>query len=193
MIGWLPSAIGRRLRGRRIGIDKTLFFDESMAATPDCIVVESTAFTNGGVIPQAHSCDGNGSSPPFSWSGIPENAAAVAVVIEDGDSPTSAPMVHLVAWGFAGKDGAVATGGCNRNSKTHGGKPFSLGRNGMYALGYTPPDPPPGHGPHHYLIQVYALNQTLEFSSAPGLKQLARSMKGLVIAKGALEGIYERN
>ena len=54
MIGWMPSFIGRALRGKRAGLDKTLCHDAALAAVTGAIVVESAAFAAGGVKPRAH-------------------------------------------------------------------------------------------------------------------------------------------
>ena len=36
--------------------------------------IESTAFRDGGTIPRRYTCDGEGISPPLSWSGVPRDA-----------------------------------------------------------------------------------------------------------------------
>ena len=55
-----------------------------------------------------------------------------------------------------------------------------------------PPDPPPGHGPHRYCFQVFALDAAPKLHGSPIRTQVAHAMKGHVIAKGLLVGTYER-
>jgi Raf kinase inhibitor-like YbhB/YbcL family protein len=191
MIGWMPSFIGRALRGKRAGLDKTLCHDAALAAVPGSIVVESAAFAAGGVKPRAHSVDGEGSSPPLAWRGVPSEARAVVLLAEDADSPTPGPFVHLVAWGLP-HAGAFAAGAFNKGSAAVRSGSVKICRNGMMAAGYTPPDPPPGHGPHRYIYQVYALDHDPQFASPPGRDALAAAIRGHAIAKGVLEGVYER-
>ena len=39
-------------------------------------------------------------SPPLAWSGVPENACALALIVEDVDVPFPRPFVHAVAYGI---------------------------------------------------------------------------------------------
>lgn len=191
MVAGLPSWFGRMLRGMRAGMGKTLFSDPVLAGIPVSIVVSSDAFTNGASIPRAHTDDGEKTSPAIAWVGVPAQAKSVALLVEDADSPTPSPFVHLVAWDLPGRDGALAAGACD-SSGASPSIPLKLGRNGLFGLGYTAPDPPPGHGPHRYLFQVYALDRPLEFRSAPTRRDLAKDLRRCAIAKGALEGVYQR-
>src|SRR5262245_13317207 len=49
--------------------------------------VSSAAFANGARVPQMYTCDGKGVSPPIAWDGVPDNANAVALVVDDPDAP----------------------------------------------------------------------------------------------------------
>lgn len=191
MIGWMPSFVGRALRGMRAGLDKTLCHEAGLAAVPSTVALESAAFGPGGAKPRVHSVDGDGSSPPLVWHGVPAAARAVVLLVEDADSPTPAPFVHLVAWGLP-TEGAFPAGAFNAGSAAAKSGTVKLGRNGMMAAGYTPPDPPPGHGPHRYVYQVYALDHDPGFGSPPNRAALAAAIRGHAIAKGVLEGVYER-
>jgi Raf kinase inhibitor-like YbhB/YbcL family protein len=55
--------------------------------TPDgpsgAFVVTSTAFTEGGVIPDLHTCKGLDLSPQFAWTGAPAGTLSFAVVLTD--------------------------------------------------------------------------------------------------------------
>ena len=191
MIGWMPSFIGRAIRGMRAGLDKTLFHEAALKTIPSTIIVESAAFAAGGAKPRAHSIDGDGTSPPISWRNVPAETRAVVLLAEDADSPTPGPFVHLVAWGLP-NEGSFGAGDFDAGSSAAKSATIKLGRNGMMALGYTPPDPPPGHGPHRYVYQVYALKQAPNFTSAPNRNTLAKVVRDHAIAKGVIEGIYER-
>lgn len=188
MIGWMPAFIGRALRGNRAGLAKTLYHDEALQGVAATIVVSSGDFLSDEAMPARHSVDGGGVSPALAWTGIPAGTASVAVIAEDADSPTPAPFVHLVAYGFAGQDGALTTAATSRGPAIG----FLHGRNGMMTKGWTPPDPPPGHGAHRYVFQVYALDHVPVFGSAPTRNKLADAIRGHALAKGVLVGIYER-
>jgi Raf kinase inhibitor-like YbhB/YbcL family protein len=54
---------------------------------PTSIAVQSTEFADDGPIPTRYTCDGENTSPPLSWAGIPPNTAALALVVDDPDAP----------------------------------------------------------------------------------------------------------
>jgi phosphatidylethanolamine-binding protein (PEBP) family uncharacterized protein len=58
---------------------------------------------------------------------------------------------------------------------------------------WLPPDPPPGHGAHRYVFQVFALDIVPRFEARPGRTELLNKIRGHVIAKGMLIGTYERS
>ena len=66
------------------------------------------------------------------------------------------------------------------------------GRNSFQKDGWLPPDPPTGHGPHHYLFQVFALARPADLPASPGRGALLDALRDNVIAKGMLTGTYER-
>jgi hypothetical protein len=57
--------------------------------------------------------------------------------------------------------------------------------------GYAGPRPIPGHGPHHYRFQVFALDAPVA-ESITSAKALLAAMRGHVVARGVLTGVYER-
>ena len=176
----------------RAGSDKTLYLDPLLASVPSSIVVESSAFASGGGIPVIYTDDGERISPPLSWRGVPGTARSVVLLVEDADSPTGQPFVHLVAWGGAGVD-ATLPGGAFAARGSEGARPgFKLGINGLRRVGYTPPDPPPGHGPHVYVFQVYALDRALALGDKASRADLANAVRRHVVAKGELRATYER-
>ncbi|MFP6850472.1 MAG: YbhB/YbcL family Raf kinase inhibitor-like protein [Pseudomonas sp.] len=188
MVSYLPSWFGRLLRGMRAGTDGILFNDPALAQAPASITVQSAAFDDGGNIPRVHTSDGDMTSPPLAWHGVPAEAAGLVLLIEDADSPTPSPFVHLVAWGAAQLE-ALASGDCKGGANS---AELQLGRNGLLRRGYTPPDPPPGHGAHRYFFQVFALSQMPVFGRTPSRGEIARTVRTHAIAKGMFEGRYER-
>lgn len=192
MVAWLPSWFGRLLRGIRAGAGKTLYLDPSLAAVPANIIVESAAFVSGGDIPVTFTDDGERTSPPLSWRGVPGTARSVVVLVEDADSPTGQPFVHLVAWGGAGVDASLPAGAFAAKGSEDLRPGFKLGVNGLRRVGYTPPDPPPGHGPHVYVFQVYALDRALALGVRASRRELANAVQRHAVAKGALRAKYER-
>ena len=189
MLEKLPHGVGAAL-GAGPGLDAILYHQEAAAGAPESLAVTSAAFQDGGPIPARFTADGDKLSPPLAWTGVPERAKGVVLVIEDPDAPAPAPLVHTLAFALPGHDGELAEGALK--SPGSGGEAVSLGRNSFLGAAYLPPDPPPGHGPHRYCFQVFALDTPLELHGSPIRTQVAHAMKGHVVAKGLLVGTYER-
>jgi Raf kinase inhibitor-like YbhB/YbcL family protein len=189
MLEHVPKVVGNALRGVGPGLDK-LVARRDFADAPDAIRVSSPAFGDGAPIPPDHTHDGRGLSPPLVWRGVPAGAAEVVVVIEDADSPTPAPLVHAIVFGLPGRDGRLDAGALEGPGGAGAG--HRLGQNSFLKAAYLPPDPPAGHGPHRYAVQVFALDRAAALDAAPGRAALVDAMKGRVLAKGTLIGTYER-
>lgn len=190
MLEHLPHAVGAALKGVRPGLERTLYHGPDFAAVPATIRVTSDAFSDGDAIPERYTEDGEGLSLPVRWTGVPREAAALVLVIEDADSPTPSPLVHAIVWSLPGADCGLPAGALPSDAAP--GDDAAMGKNSYLGAEYLPPDPPPGHGPHRYLVQVYALDRPLDFTDHPGRKALVEAMRGHLLAKGALLGTYER-
>ncbi len=188
MLEKLPPALGRLMEDFRPGLDALIWAQDGLQA-PDSLTVTSAAFTDGGSIPIRFTEDGDKLSPPLAWSGVPQAARSVVLVIEDADSPTPAPIVHALVYGLPGTDHRLEEGALP--GKDHAGTWTSLGRNSFRAAQYLPPDPPPGHGNHRYVFQVFALDDD-RLTGTPAKHDVIEALKGHVLARGRLMGLYER-
>lgn len=140
--------------------------------------LESPAFRNGGRIPVAHTHDGENASPPLSWSGVPEGTKSLALICDDPDAPTPKPFVHWVLYNIP----ANAT---DLRSAISGYNDFG-------EVGYDGPEPPRGHGTHHYHFTLYALDRVVD--PRPGMTKddLLRAMDGHILGQGEIVGTYSR-
>ena len=190
MLEKLPHAVGEALKGVRHDLSAILCNQDWAASAPETLELTSSAFHDGGAIPVRYTADGDKLSPPLAWTGVPEGAAGVVLVAEDPDAPAPSPLVHILAWALQGHDGEIPEGALK--SPGSGGEAISLGRNSFLSAEYLPPDPPPGHGPHRYCFQVFALDRAPELGANPVRTQVVHAMKHHVIARGLLVGTYER-
>jgi len=186
----LPDAVGHALRGQRAGLDKTAFQAVDLRAGMAAISVGSLAFADHAPIPARYTADGAGLSPPLQWSGVPPDAASLAVIVEDADAPTPQPLVHAIVVGLDGADGALAEGALP--SADNEGSGLHLGRNSYLQAAWLPPDPPPGHGVHRYVFQLFALTAGASFDGTPGRDAVLAAIKEHGLASGCLIGTYER-
>jgi Raf kinase inhibitor-like YbhB/YbcL family protein len=189
MLEKLPEAVGHALRRRRAGVERTMFHSAPRLLEADQVTMSSSAFVDGGRIPEKFTADGGELSPPLSWGDIPHFAASLAVIVEDADSPTSAPLVHAILVDIDPRTRGLGEGALDAGGDRSSGKP---GRNSYLRAGWLPPDPPPGHGEHRYLFQLFALGAGTSFSGLPGRRELARQVRARAVGSGVLVGTYER-
>jgi Raf kinase inhibitor-like YbhB/YbcL family protein len=190
MLENLPDAIGHALHDTRAGLDKTAFSRVDLAAGTSAIEVTSLAFASYGAMPVRFTADGEGVSPPLQWSGVPAGATSVLLIVEDADSPTPHPLVHAIVVDLEAGDGALPEGALK--SPDHDGSGLKTGRNSYLQAGWLPPDPPPGHGVHRYVFQVFALAAGPAFDGTPGRDAVIDALRERAVASGQLIGIYER-
>ncbi len=151
---------------------------------PMTLTISSPAFPASGTIPAKYTCSGNQTVPPLSWSGVPQGAGSLALIMDDPDAP-SGTFVHWVVYGMPPSASGIPEGG-----PAPGGS--VAGTNGARKTGYVGPCPPRGHGPHHYHFKLFALDSA--FSHAPGATEAAllEAMRGHVLAQGETIGVFER-
>lgn len=183
---WLGSALGIL----RAGADK-LAIVQPLLGSFDVIHLASPAFANGGRLPARFTADGVGVSPPLFWTGVPEGAARLALIVEDADAPTPQPLVHAVVWDLPPRDGELREGAIRRDG-SGSADGSDVGRNSMFSEGWLPPDPPTGHGEHNYAFQLFALADGPDVGENPGRRALLAAMEGRVLAAGLLTGTYSR-
>jgi hypothetical protein len=191
MLEKLPDAIGHALRDQRAGLDKIAFQAVDLRAGMASITVGSLAFADHAPIPERYTADGPGVSPPLHWSGVPEGAASLLLIVEDADAPTPQPLVHAIVVDLPAGDGALAE--ATLDSPDHDGAGLKTGRNSYLQTKWLPPDPPPGHGVHRYAFQVFALAAGAGFDGSPGREAVLEAIRDHGLASGCLIGTYERD
>jgi len=150
------------------------------------LTVKSTAFNNGGMIPEVYTCDGKDISPPLSWSQGPSGTRTYALISDDPDAPMGT-WVHWVIYNIPANVTSLEEN-IPKTEKLQNGA--VQGKNDFRRFGYGGPCPP--GGTHRYYFRVYALDTVLK--EGPGLtkKQLLKSMEGHILAQGELMGKYSR-
>jgi Raf kinase inhibitor-like YbhB/YbcL family protein len=141
----------------------------------------SSAFADGQSIPRRHSCEGEDLSPPLSWTGVPDSASSLALILDDPDAP-GGTFTHWLAWRLEPAAGGLGEGEA---------APVE-GRNDFGATGYRGPCPPPGHGPHRYFFRLHALEDALELEPGAGRAELEQALARRSVAVAELMGTYER-
>jgi Raf kinase inhibitor-like YbhB/YbcL family protein len=110
--------------------------------------VWSPDFKEGGPIPARFTCDGEGLSPALAWSGVPDEAKSLALVVDDPDAPAGT-WVHWVVVNLPPRTPGLAAGGPLPEGARE--VPNDFGR-----PAYGGPCPP--SGTHRYFFKLYALD-----------------------------------
>jgi len=188
----ISRLIGRLLRNVRAGEQKLLWHHPAIRTAPDTFVLSSPAFHHGGIMPApsiARRIGGEDQSPALAWSGVPHNAVELVLVMEDPDAPLRVPSVHLLAAGISPHVSDIAAGALS-NPLTPG---ICFGKWVTGTAVYRGPMPPPSHGPHRYVFQLFALSQATGLKAGFDKQMLIRAMGGKLLARGTLTGVFERH
>ncbi len=149
--------------------------------------VTSTAFQNGNPIPVKYTCDGEDISPPLSWTGVPEVAQSLVLIVDDPDAPAGV-WVHWVIYDIAPTLDNLPEGLSTESNVTRVGV---QGQNDFQNTGYSGPCPP-GSKPHRYYFKLYALDQMIHLPPEATKAEVEEAMKNSILADGELIGEYGR-
>jgi Raf kinase inhibitor-like YbhB/YbcL family protein len=191
MLEHVPGWLGKALKGLRAGEEKLAIVQPGLGSFAS-LNLASPAFANGARLPERFTADGEGVSPPLFWTGVPAEAKRLALIVEDADAPAPSPLVHAVVWDLAPGDGELKEGAIVADEDRGEGESGDVGRNSYFAEGWLPPDPPTGHGVHHYAFQLFALSDGPDLKRNPGRSAMLKAMSGCVLAAGVLTGTYSR-
>lgn len=153
------------------------------------ITFTSPAFSNNDPIPPKYTSDAQDVSPPLTWDHLPKETRSLALIMDDPDAPTADPWVHWVLYNIP-PDLTVLPEG-----PSHSPKPIPRalpGKNSWNVLGYRGPQPPKGHGLHHYHFTLYALDSPLQLLPGLDKQSLLNAMTPHLLAQTELVGTYER-
>ena len=144
-------------------------------------ILSSSAFQDGEAIPVSYSCKGDNTSPPLNVGGVPVEAKSLALILHDPDA-VNGDFTHWLVW-----DIPSSTQGINANAVPVGA---IQGPNGSGDNKYLGPCPPAGTGTHHYIFELYALDQMLGLKPDTDRQQLEKAIQGHIIGQTKLTGLF---
>jgi Raf kinase inhibitor-like YbhB/YbcL family protein len=154
------------------------------------LALTSPAFTPGGEIPALFTCEGRDVSPALDWTGGPETAKSLVLIVDDPDAPDpAAPKTTWVHWVLynlpptaRGLPQGVAASALPAGTKQ--------GTNDWKRTGYGGPCPPIGR--HRYFFKLYALDVVLPDLGTAAKARVEAEMQGHVTASAELIGTYQK-
>ncbi|MBM3908816.1 MAG: YbhB/YbcL family Raf kinase inhibitor-like protein [Gemmatimonadetes bacterium] len=170
---------------------------ESLLAGTPCwpnvasMELTSASFAHGESIPVRHTCDGANSSPPLAWSGVPDGAKSLALIVDDPDAPDPAAprrvWVHWLLYNIAPALTSLPEGGARSPTPREARE----GLNDSGDPGYEGPCPPIGR--HRYYHRLFALDAILpDLGPRASRRDLDAAMRGHVLDQAELMGTYAR-
>ncbi len=177
---WVGMGFGSAVAGRK------------SSPPPPKFQLTTPAFADGTTIPTKFSCVNPAAvSLPLEWGDPPAGTKSLAVIMHDADySPGKGSMdvTHWIFWDVPVSVHSIAAG------VKPGTSPDGMrqGKNTHMVEGYLPVCPPPGAFPHHYIIELFALDTTLDLPAGASRSELLSAMNGHVIAKSAYFGRFGR-
>lgn len=150
---------------------------------PQTLRVASTAFAHGSPIPPKFTCQGSETSPPLAFAGVPRDAAALAMVMDDPDAPRRT-FTHWTWWDAPATTSGIPEGTAATKVDA------KEGRNDAGEDGYVGPCPP--SGTHRYFFRLYALRAPLGLPSGASPADVHAALEGKVLAWGELLGTYAK-
>lgn len=145
------------------------------------LTVKSPAFAGNGYIPARFTCDGNNINPPLVIEKVPADAKSLALIVDDPDAPVGM-WVHWVVWNIPPETREIAEDHVPGNSVQ--------GKNDWKRNGYGGPCPP--SGVHRYFFKLYALDTRLNLGIGTTKPELEAAMKGHILSKAELIGLYKK-
>jgi len=142
-------------------------------ALPPSIVTTSTAHDEGDAIPVEFICDGDGTQPPYTVSGLPDGRVSIG-----RDSPGRS-LRHWIQHDMPPESEIPQDA-------------FDVGAIGVALFnmsGYVPPCPQRGDV-CTYTVQIFAINALSELDEGATKRELLDAIEGRVIGCGELAGEY---
>lgn len=144
----------------------------------------SPAFDDGEAIPEQYGYTERNVNPPLSVDDVPEEAASLALVVDDPDAVEPAGKVwdHWVVWSvdpdtteiperWDADDAGAVEGTNDYGERSYGG-----------------PNPPDRE--HTYRFDLYALDSTLDLSPSADADAVREAVDGTTLANARLTGTY---
>lgn len=152
--------------------------------------ITSPAFGNQQSIPTRFTCEGEDVSPPLSWTGAPERAQTLALIVEDPDAPDPAApkriFTHWLIYNLP-PDSTGLPENVGLDQLPNGAR---AGRNDFERQEWGGPCPPIGE--HRYFFKLYALDAPLPTPRELDRASLYDAIEGHAVDYAEWMGTYQK-
>lgn len=194
IVHWLPVAAALAVAGPALA-------QAPANDRPPPLVLSTTGWEDGTIIPVQFSqaaegaAPGEGTSPPLEWINVPEGTQSFVLHMHDLDvarNGTTEDQVHWLVWNIPGDATGLPEGVPRGEQLDNGAQQISVtgpvyrgpgaGANGPY---------------HHYVIELYALDTTLDVAAVTDDAFATRTavmeaLQGHILGKSVYTGLFRR-
>ena len=162
---------------------------------PPPMKLTSPAFTDSSAIPVENTCSGQpaGVSPELQWTDAPKAAATFALILHDmeplREKQSREDIVHWIVWNIPGSAHQLPKAIDPATRQLADGT--RQGKNVRGAIGFTGPCAPPPIN-HHYVFELYALDQSLTLEAGAMRADLLKAMDGHIVGHAVLVGLFHK-
>jgi Raf kinase inhibitor-like YbhB/YbcL family protein len=142
------------------------------------LAISSDDLAAGGRIHDRFTADFDNALPSLTVTGVPADAVELAIVMHDPDAPLPHGFTHWTAYGIAPQDGPIDADALRTGPNTLGDREWSG------------PQPPVGHGDHHYYFWAYALSRPVE--GEPSREEFLEQYADAIVEQNRLVAKYSR-
>ena len=159
---------------------------------PPPLVLSSSAFEDGGIIPDKYTQKAPQPSPsiPFSWTGTPAGTQSFVLILHDLDVVTNKTLtdsLHWLAWNIPATATSLPEGVPNVAQLPDGTVQITH-RN---TIGFVGPGWP-GPSYHHYTAELLALDTRLPLGTTATRDEVMAAANGHILGRAALAGRFHR-
>lgn len=159
------------------------------------MALSTSAWPEGGTIPQMHTQRGEETSPPLSWSDPPDGTASFVLIVHDLNAATGNGIddfLHWLVWNIPATARSLPAAVPQGPDLPDGSRQISA--SGPY---YRGPAASATGPPHHYVFELFALDTMLDVPAVGATPAATRAaviaaMAGHVRGKGVLLGLYKQ-
>ena len=146
--------------------------------------LEAEGWHEGQRVDTQFTCEGDNRVPVVHWAEVPPGTKSLTLALVDPDAPRGL-FVHWLLFNVPPEAGHI--GGAAATLPTGAQE----GTNNFGSLDYGGPCPPPG-SPHHYRMELYALDQRLKLSDGVTYRHVKKAMGGHVLAETHVTSLFQR-
>ncbi len=152
----------------------------SQALAQGNLDLTSPAFGNNRDIPYQYTCTGSDVNPPLVIRNIPAHTLSLVLIVHDPDAPAG-DWVHWAVYNITPQTKIIVENSVPGNELL----------NDFGQFHYGGPCPPDGKA-HHYIFELYAVDTNFTMNENGSAKGLLEIIKGHILDKTQLVGIYKK-